>query len=158
MFVIFRFIKERSDLAKYAWVGKKQKRLRKRGKNEDDVAQEINSDEVNLLGPKPTCFDTLPFQFYRASKYCLLSIHGIPGVLYNLYKEIQRLKEEKIRQEEEVFSDIIFSLPLLFGFLLSRCGLTNSPNMSVTRFWKMATLRNNPSNQIFFRLAANGAL
>jgi len=84
-----------------AAVKKKQKKLRKQGKNEDDVAQEIIDEEVNLLGPKPTCFDTLPFQLYRASKFCLLAIPGIPGFLYNLYKESQRLKEEKIRQEEE---------------------------------------------------------
>ena len=60
-----------------AAVKKKQKKLRKQGKNEDDVAQEIIDEEVNLLGPKPTCFDTLPFQFYRALKYYLLAIPGI---------------------------------------------------------------------------------
>jgi len=80
---------------------RKAKKLRKEGKHEDDVAQEIIEAEMTMFGPKPTCFDTVPFQFLRLCKFLLLSIPTIPFVIKEYYLEQKRLKEEKIKEQEE---------------------------------------------------------
>ena len=46
-------------------VRRRQKKLRKGGKSEEEVVEELVDHEMNMVGPKPTCFDTLPFQFGR---------------------------------------------------------------------------------------------
>ena len=84
-----------------AEVRRKAKRLKKEGKTEDDIAQEIIDSEMNAYGSKPTCFDTLPFQFVRLCKYLILLIPTIPGMLKEEYLEQKRLKEEKQREQEE---------------------------------------------------------
>lgn len=80
---------------------RKAKRLRKEGKNEDEVANEIIEAEMNLIGPKPTCFDTVPFQFLRLCKYLLFLIPTIPGMLKEQWDEQKRLKEEKENEQKE---------------------------------------------------------
>ena len=82
-----------------AEVKRKAKRLRKEGKNEDEVAQEIIEAEMNMIGPKPTCFDTVPFQLMRLCKYLLVFL--IPSILKKHLAEIMRLKEEKVKEQEE---------------------------------------------------------
>ena len=84
-----------------AEVRRKAKRLKKEGKTEDDIAQEIIDSEMNMYGSKPTCFDTLPFQFFRLCKYLVFLIPTIPGMLKEEYLEQKRLKEEKQREQEE---------------------------------------------------------
>lgn len=80
---------------------RKAKRLRKEGKNEEDVANEIIEAEMNMIGPKPTCFDTVPFQLMRLCKYLIFLIPTIPGLIKEQWDEQQRLKEEKMREQEE---------------------------------------------------------
>jgi len=80
---------------------RKAKRLRKEGKNEDEVANEIIEAEMNLIGPKPTCFDTVPFQFLRLCKYLIFLIPTIPGMLKEQWDEQKRLKEEKENEQKE---------------------------------------------------------
>lgn len=88
-----------------AEVKRKAKRLRKEGKNEDEVAQEIIEAEMNMIGPKPTCFDTVPFQLMRLCKYLVFFIPTIPGILKEQWDEEKRLKEAKenelLEYEEE---------------------------------------------------------
>lgn len=59
-------------------------------------------EEMEMMGPKPTCFDTLPFQLFRLTKYLLFAIPAIPGAVKAMYQEQQRIKEEKIREEKEL--------------------------------------------------------
>jgi len=80
---------------------RKAKRLRKEGKNEEDVANEIIEAEMNMIGPKPTCFDTVPFQLMRLCKYLVFLIPTIPGLIKEQWDEQKRLKEEKMREQEE---------------------------------------------------------
>jgi len=80
---------------------RKAKRLRKEGKNEEDVANEIIEAEMNMIGPKPTCFDTVPFQLMRLCKYLIFLIPTIPGLIKEQWDEQKRLKEEKMREQEE---------------------------------------------------------
>jgi len=84
-----------------AEVKRKAKRLRKEGKNEDEVAQEIIEAEMNMIGPKPTCFDTVPFQLMRLCKYLVFLIPTIPGMVKEHWDEQKRLKEEKVKEQEE---------------------------------------------------------
>lgn len=83
-------------------VRRKQKRLRKEGKNEDEIANQMMEEEMEMMGPKPTCFDTLPFQLFRLTKYLLFAIPAIPGAIKSMYEEKQRLKDEKVREEREL--------------------------------------------------------
>ena len=34
-------------------------------KGEEEMADKIVEEQLNVLGPKPTCYDTLPFQLFR---------------------------------------------------------------------------------------------
>ena len=56
---------------------------------------------MDAYGSKPTCFDTLPFQFVRLCKYLIFLIPAIPGMVKEEYLEQKRLKEEKLREQEE---------------------------------------------------------
>jgi len=80
---------------------RKQKKLRKSGKNEEDVVQEMAAAEEHLVGPPPTCFDTLPFQLLRAGKGFILLLPTIPNQIREAYEERKRLNEEKAREQEE---------------------------------------------------------
>merc|ERR1712106_476637 len=80
---------------------RKAKRLRKEGKNEDEVANEIIEAEMNMIGPKPTCFDTVPFQLLRLGKFLLFFIPTIPGLVKEQWDEEKRLKDEKVKEQEE---------------------------------------------------------
>jgi len=82
-------------------VRRRQKRLKKDGKTEEDVAKEIGEVEMNMLGPKPTMFDTLPFQLARLTKYLVLLVPAIPGMVREMNAEKQRIKMEKEKEEEE---------------------------------------------------------
>ena len=69
-----------------------------RNANVDDQIEEF-------LGPKPTVFDTLPFQSYRGIKYLIFTIPTLPGTLLKQYQELKEKKAEEerlIREEEEL--------------------------------------------------------
>jgi len=89
-----------------AEVKRKAKRLKKEGKNEEEIAQEIIDAEMDAIGPKPTCFDTLPFQLFRLFKYLLFLIPAIPGMLKKEFDEQKRLKEEKQREIQEYEDEV----------------------------------------------------
>ena len=89
-----------------AEVKRKAKRLKKEGKNEDEIAQEIIDAEMDAIGPKPTCFDTIPFQFFRLCKYLIFLIPTIPSMIKQEYEEQKRIKEEKQREIEEYEEEV----------------------------------------------------
>ena len=72
-----------------------EKNREKIKKGREKVAQEIIEAEMNLIGPKHTCFDTVPFQLMRLCKYLLVFL--IPSILKKHLAEQMRLKEEKAR-------------------------------------------------------------
>jgi len=85
-----------------AAVKRKQKKLRKEGRNEEEIANQMIEEEMEMMGPKPTCFDTLPFQLFKLAKYLLFAIPAIPGAVKAMYREQERIKEEKVREEREL--------------------------------------------------------
>lgn len=89
-----------------AEVKRKAKKFKKDGKSEAEIAEEIIETEMDAIGPKPTAFDTLPFQLFRLCKYLLFLIPTIPGMIKKEYDEQKRLKEEKIREKEEYEEEI----------------------------------------------------
>jgi len=84
-----------------AEIKRKAKRLKKDGRSEGEIAQEIIEAEMDSIGPKPTCFDTLPFQLLRLGKYLLFLIPTIPGILKEQIEEQRRLKAEKQKEMDE---------------------------------------------------------
>ena len=45
-------------------------------KNEEEFQAAYAEEEEKVLGPKPTCYDTLPFQAYRGGKAALIALPG----------------------------------------------------------------------------------
>lgn len=85
-----------------AEVRRRQRRLKKEGKTEEDIQEQYKEAELNMLGEAPTCYDTLPFQLYRLVKYIVLGIPAIPGYVNNIFEERRLEKEEQEREEQEV--------------------------------------------------------
>ncbi len=89
-------------------LGAHAKKLQKRGKKSGQSKEEAEAmdkamaeEELKLLGPKPTCFDTLPFQLMRGAKWLVLAIPRLPSTLSEMYKEAKEKKEEEIRMMKE---------------------------------------------------------
>ncbi len=85
---------------------KMQKRRAKKGQTTEEIAaidKAMEDAELNILGAKPTCFDTLPFQLFRGTKYLVLAIPTLPSVVAKAYKDSQEKKLEAARllKEEE---------------------------------------------------------
>lgn len=82
-------------------VKRRQKRLKKEGKSDEDIKLQYQKAEENLIGVAPTVYDTLPFQIFRLIKYLVLIIPALPG----MYREMQEAKraeqEEELRLERE---------------------------------------------------------
>jgi len=83
-----------------AEVRRKQRRLKKTGKTEEELAEEMVQVQMVHVGDPPTAFDTLPFQMLRGIKALLLMIPTIPGQIREAYQEQKRLKEEKAREQQ----------------------------------------------------------
>lgn len=81
---------------------KKMAKRVKKGKMED-LTEELQAEELKLLGPKPTVYDTLPFQMWRGGKAAIIALPTLPGQIYGAYKERQEQKaeEERLLKEEE---------------------------------------------------------
>lgn len=63
----------------------------------------LDEKEAEVLGPKPSIYDTLPFQTCRLFKYLAISIPLLPWTIHGLYKDIkaQRAEEERLQREEQ---------------------------------------------------------
>merc|ERR1712013_650435 len=80
---------------------RRKRKLKKAGKNEEELVEELVEEHMKGVGPPPTAFDTLPFQLARAVKWTVLAIPGIPALVIEAWREEQRRKAEKLKQQEE---------------------------------------------------------
>jgi len=80
---------------------RRKRKLKKTGKNEEELVEELVEEHMRGVGPPPTAFDTLPFQLVRAVKWTVLALPGVPVMLMEAWREEQRKKEEKLKQQEE---------------------------------------------------------
>ena len=67
------------------------------GKSDEELQEMLDDHEREVLGPKPTVWDLLPFQTYRFTKYLVFNIPTLPWTLHNLYKEMKAQKAEELR-------------------------------------------------------------
>jgi len=89
-----------------AEVKRRQKRLKKEGKSEEEIANQYAEAEAELLGDPPTYKDTLPFQLFRLGKWIVLGLPTLPGYLKELYDERQAEKAELAREEREAEEEL----------------------------------------------------
>jgi len=80
---------------------RRKRKLKKTGKNEEELVEELVEEHMKGVGPPPTAFDTLPFQLVRAIKWTVLALPGVPVMLMEAWREEQRKKEEKLKEQEE---------------------------------------------------------
>jgi len=80
---------------------RRKRKLKKTGKNEEELVEELVEEHMRGVGPPPTAFDTLPFQLFRAVKWTVLALPGVPVMLLEAWREEQRKKEEKLKEQEE---------------------------------------------------------
>ena len=57
------------------------------GKTDQEIKEMLEEQELEVLGPKPTMYDTLPFQTVRFGKFLAINIPLLPWTLYDIYKE-----------------------------------------------------------------------
>ena len=67
-----------------------------------EMERAMEEEKLNILGPKPTCFDTLPFQLFRLSKWAVLGLPSLPSTLYSAYVREKERKMAAERAEREV--------------------------------------------------------
>merc|ERR1711902_197246 len=70
------------------------KKNKKAGAKEAEAEKE---EEDESLGPKPTVYDTLPFQIYELCKQA----PDLPAYLQELYTDYRQRKEEERKEQEE---------------------------------------------------------
>jgi len=80
---------------------KKSKKVKK-----EDTPESTEEEENPLLGPKPSAYDTVPFQLYNLGKYCVEVAPTLPGYLKGLWAEYQQNKEDKRKEQEEIEAEI----------------------------------------------------
>lgn len=76
------------------------KKAKKVKKNDKQAAKEAEaaSDEEEDSSPKPSVYDTLPFQIYEMCKL----IPEVPTYVKDAYAERQKIKEEERKEQEEL--------------------------------------------------------
>merc|ERR1711982_267350 len=79
---------------KHAEKKPKAKKSKKAGAKEAEAEKE---EEDESLGPKPTVYDTLPFQVYELCKQA----PDLPAYLQELYADYRQRKEEERKEQEE---------------------------------------------------------
>jgi len=81
----------------------KKKRPEKKSKKtkKEDQSESSEEEENPLLGPKPSVYDTFPFQLYNLGKYCVDVAPTMPDYLRGLWEQYQKNKEEERREREE---------------------------------------------------------
>jgi DnaJ family protein C protein 1 len=69
-------------------MGKKsiKKTKKSMGKSDDEIKDMIEEQELKVLGPRPSFWDTLPFQTFNLTKYLIVSIPMLPFTLRDMYK------------------------------------------------------------------------
>jgi len=72
----------------------KVKKTKKAGKE----AEAEKEEEDETLGPKPTVYDTLPFQVYELCK----QVPTLPAYCQGMYEDYRQRKEEERKEQEEL--------------------------------------------------------
>ena len=72
----------------------KAKKNKKAATKEGDAEKE---EEDESLGPKPTVYDTLPFQVFELCK----QVPDLPAYLQGMYEDYRQKKEEQRKEKEE---------------------------------------------------------
>jgi len=67
----------------------------KRAASKEGEAEKEEEDES--LGPKPTVYDTLPFQVYELCK----QVPDLPAYFQGMYEDYRQRKEEERKEKEE---------------------------------------------------------
>lgn len=82
---------------------KKLMKKAKKGQNVEELNAALETHTESIVGPKPSVFDTLPFQLYRGVKALIFAIPTLPSTLMGAYKEAKekKMEEERERQQEE---------------------------------------------------------
>ena len=78
-----------------------KKSAKKAKKTMEELKEMLDDHEREVLGPKPSVWDLLPFQTYRLAKYLIISIPSLPWTLHNLYQEVQAKRAEELRLQRE---------------------------------------------------------
>eukprot|EP00092_Neocalanus_flemingeri_P008590 GFUD01009256.1.p1 GENE.GFUD01009256.1~~GFUD01009256.1.p1 ORF type:complete len:265 (-),score=98.02 GFUD01009256.1:104-898(-) len=76
----------------------KQAEKKPKAKKTKKAEAEKEDDDESILGPKPTVYDTLPFQVYELCKQA----PTLPGYLQEMYEEYRQRKEEERKEQEEL--------------------------------------------------------
>jgi len=66
-----------------------------------EIERAMEEEKLKIVGAKPTCFDTLPFQLYRLSKWAVLGLPSLPSTLYSAYQKERERKAAAERAERE---------------------------------------------------------
>lgn len=82
---------------------KRPEKKAKKIKKEDEAALE---EENPLLGPKPSVYDTIPFQLYELGKYCVQTAPTVPDQIKEMYADYQARKEEERKEKEEMEEEL----------------------------------------------------
>lgn len=84
---------------------KMNRKTRKKGTAAGADAGVDVDEEESMIGPKPSIFDTLPFQSFRLLKYVIMAIPTLPSVVYATYIQLQEKKMEEKRLELEAVEE-----------------------------------------------------
>ena len=82
-------------------VRRKQGKLKKSGRIEEELVEELVEEEMSLVGPPPTAFDTLPFQLARGARWVVVTTPTIPSLVMEAWREKSRAEEQRKKVEEE---------------------------------------------------------
>ncbi len=86
---------------------KLQKKVGRKGQSKEEmeaIDKAMAEEELNLLGPRPTCYDTLPFQLFRGCKWLVLAIPSLPSEVaaaVRRRKEAAEAEAKRVQEEEE---------------------------------------------------------
>merc|ERR1719184_378043 len=75
----------------------KKPRTKKNKKATSKEGEAEKEEEDESLGPKPTVYDTLPFQVYELCK----QVPDLPAYFQNMYEDYRQRKEEERKEKEE---------------------------------------------------------
>jgi len=101
LLVLATFIQYGMHWASY-WERKMNRQAQKKPKTKKtkktDQKDESDKEDDEELGPKPSVYDTLPFQVYELCKQA----PTLPSYCQELYKDYRQRKEEERKEQEEV--------------------------------------------------------
>ena len=84
-------------------LGKKSMKKLKKAQGDDEFKELLEKKEQEVIGPKPSFYDLLPFQMFRLTKYLIVSLPTMPFTVYKMVKDHREklAAEERLKTEEE---------------------------------------------------------